>query len=341
MQQNNESVNDLVLKVRNLKKYFPIKNKKDGKKTKTLLKAVDDISFDVARGEILGFVGESGCGKSTMSRTILRLITPTGGKVIHHGENLAEISSEEMRKKRKSMQMIFQDPFGSINPRRSVSETIRMVLRIHKMCETTAEEDAIIRKILEEVGLTPVETFWDKFPAMMSGGQLQRVSMARVLVLQPDFIIADEPVSMLDVSVRIGVLDLLLKMREMHNISFIYITHDLATARYVCDRIAIMYMGRIVEIGPAEEILSNPCHPYTKALIAAVPEPDPFIEIEELPIKEFTSGISGAEAAGCRFYPRCPQGMEKCMKEVPDFTEIGEIHKAACFALESESASVL
>ena len=323
-----EPVNELVLKVRGLKKYFPLKDKK------IVLKAVDDISFDVSKGEILGFVGESGCGKSTMSRTILRLIKPTGGKVLHHGEDLTTLTSNELRKRRRSMQMIFQDPFGSINPRRSVSETIRTVLKIHGICDSREEENEKIRKILEEVELTPVETYWDKYPAMMSGGQLQRVSMARVLVLQPDFIIADEPVSMLDVSVRIGVLDLLLSMRKKHNLSFIYITHDLATARYVCDRIAIMYMGRIVEMGPTEEILHNPQHPYTKALIAAVPEPDPTREKNELPLKDWVSGISGAETGGCRFFPRCLAGREECTTRIPDFTEIAESHKAACFALE-------
>ncbi|MDC7126531.1 MAG: ABC transporter ATP-binding protein [Spirochaetales bacterium] len=326
--------NELVLKVRNLKKYFPLKKGQ-------VLKAVDDISFDINKGEILGFVGESGCGKSTMSRSILQLIKPTGGKILHHGDDLTTLTAPELRKRRREMQMIFQDPFGSINPRRSVSETIRMVLAIHKICTNREEEDKVITNILKEVGLTPVETYWDKYPAMMSGGQLQRVSMARVLVLQPDFIIADEPVSMLDVSVRIGVLDLLLKMRELHDISFIYITHDLATARYVCDRMAIMYMGRIVEIGPAEEILQNPQHPYTKALIAAVPEPNPEDDDVELPLKDSTSGVSGTEEGGCRFFPRCPYGKDICEKSVPDFTNIAENHKAACFLLGDKVKTIV
>ncbi|MDC7225686.1 MAG: ABC transporter ATP-binding protein [Spirochaetales bacterium] len=327
------SDNELVLKVRNLKKYFPVKQKEGKRNKKAMLRAVDGLNFDVKRGEILGFVGESGCGKSTMSRTILRLISPTGGKVYHCGEDIAAMSDEEMRKRRRSMQMIFQDPFGSINPRRSVSETIRMVLKIHKICDSRAEEDSVIRNILEEVGLTPVESYWDKFPAMMSGGQLQRVSMARVLVLKPEFIIADEPVSMLDVSVRIGILDLLLSMREKHNLSFIYITHDLATARYVCDRIAIMYMGRIVETGPTEEILGNPQHPYTKALIAAVPEPDPTREINELPLKDWTAEVGG-EDSGCRFYPRCPVGIDSCLLKTPILTETAEGHKTACLSFD-------
>lgn len=331
-----EAVN--IVEVKDLKKYFPLKKENIfSKKPRKILKAVDGLNFSVGKGEILGFVGESGCGKSTMSRSIIQLIQPTSGQVLHDGVDLTTLTKAEMRARRKSIQMIFQDPFGSLNPRRSVSETLRMVLKIHEVCKSQDEEDQLIHNVLEEVGLTPVETFWDKFPAMMSGGQLQRVSMARVLMLRPDFIIADEPVSMLDVSVRIGVLDLLLRMRDKYKISFIYITHDLATARYVCDRIAIMYLGRIVEMGPTEEILHNPQHPYTKALIAAVPEPDPSREKLELPIKEWTKDSYIENENACLFFPRCPEGREVCRHKKPEMIDIVKGHTAACHAVHKDS----
>jgi peptide/nickel transport system ATP-binding protein len=291
---------------------------------------VDHVSFTLHRGEILGFVGESGCGKSTMSRLILRLIEPTGGNVYFNGTDITALDGRALKEKRRRMQMIFQDPHGSLNPRRTVSDILRQSLRIHKLASGEEEEDALIRKTLEEIELKPVDGFWERFPDLLSGGQRQRVGIGRVLILQPDFIIADEPISMLDVSVRIGILDLLLNIQKNHQISFIYITHDLATARYVCNRIAIMYLGRIVEMGPTERILSTPLHPYTKALIAAVPVTDPTVTVENVPIRGYVPMAPSGGFDRCRFYPRCLETSGKCQGQEPELYEVEPDHLVAC-----------
>jgi len=326
-----------VLTIENLKKHFPLRKgllaalSKGGQ---SHLRAVDNISFSLGKKEILGFVGESGCGKSTMSRTILQLLEPTGGKIYFKGTRVDTLSRKQFKPFRKKMQMIFQDPFGSLNPRRTVSEILRQTIKIHNLAQDRTAEDALIKKTLEEVGLNPVEEYWNKYPQLLSGGQLQRVSIGRVLVLQPEFVIADESVSMLDVSVRIGILDLLFKMRDKHGISFIYITHDLITARYICDRIAIMYLGNIVEIGPTEEIINNPRHPYTQALITAVPVPDPTAEIPELPIKGYVPVTPEDTIGCCSFALRCPHAKKKCRLEKPQMIRVGDGHFASCFLID-------
>lgn len=321
-----------ILRVENLSKHFPIHTGflasllgKGGK----VIKAVDDISFTVMEKEILGFVGESGCGKSTMSRCVLMLIWPTTGSVYYDRTDLTELGNRDLKAMRRKMQMIFQDPHGSLNPRRTVSDILRQSLRIHKIAETVQEENELIRKALTEVELDP-DRFWDRYPILLSGGQRQRVGVARVLILGPKLIIADEPISMLDVSVRIGILDLLLKMREKNNIAFIYITHDLATARYICDRIAIMYLGKIVEIAPTEEILQNPIHPYTQALIAAVPVTDPTIRIEDVPIHGYVPTNPEELTGCCRFHPRCLYAKNACMESEPELREIEPGHWVTC-----------
>ena len=322
-----------VIKVENLTKYFKIKKgflSNFSKNKQEYIYAVNNISFSIGEKEILGFIGESGCGKSTMSRSILRLIEPSSGTISFKGEDILALKSKDLRKFRRKMQMIFQDPFGSLNPRRTVADTLRQTVRIHKLAETIDEEDILIKEAMEEVELIPVEEYWDKYPALLSGGQQQRVSMGRVIILKPEFVIADEPVSMLDVSVRIGVLKLISKMKEKHNISFIYITHDLSTARYVCDRIAIMYLGKIVEIGPTEEILTNPVHPYTQALIKAVPDIDPTVKVKEIPIKGYVPVVPDKESK-CSFHPRCPYADEQCNNGIPVMKKIGEEHYVACF----------
>jgi peptide/nickel transport system ATP-binding protein len=323
-----------ILKIENLKKYFPLRagliSRLVGKEG-SFFRAVDDISFKVDKGEILGFVGESGCGKSTMSRTILKLVEPTAGRVYFNDTRVDSLSKAAFKPFRRKMQMIFQDPFGSLNPRRTVSETLRQTIRIHGLAGGRTEEDALIHKTLEEVGLMPVAEYWDKYPALLSGGQLQRVSIGRVLILQPKLVIADESVSMLDVSVRIGILDLLLSMRDKYAISIIYITHDLITARYICDRIAIMYLGKILEIGPTEAIINDPSHPYTRALISAVPVPDPTAEISVLPIRGYVP-ISPDDTIGtCNFVPRCLERKKKCRDGEPEMVQVGDNHYVACF----------
>jgi peptide/nickel transport system ATP-binding protein len=324
-----------LLRVENLKKHFPVRKNiirsifsrdKEG-----WVRAVDDVSFELGKREILGFVGESGCGKSTMSRTLLRLVEPTGGRVYYKQEEISSLSKREFKKFRPKMQMIFQDPFGSLNPRRTVADTLRQTIRIHHLADNRVEEIAMIHRTLEEVELKPPDQFVDKFPALLSGGQLQRVSIGRVLVLQPSFVIADESVSMLDVSVRIGILDLITRMRDKFGISFIYITHDLVTARYICDRIAIMYLGKIVEIGPAEAIVHQPLHPYTQALIAAVPNPDPSADVAELPIRGYVPISQSDAAVVCSFSRRCPYKNERCRSDRPQMVEMAPGHSVACF----------
>jgi peptide/nickel transport system ATP-binding protein len=323
-----------LLKVENLKKYFPIRKgllSSLGGGKSTYVRAVDGVSFSLGERQILGFVGESGCGKSTLSRTILRLTEPTDGKVYFDDTELTSLSKSEFKQFRPKMQMIFQDPFGSLNPRRTVADTLRQTIKIHQLANSKPEEDSLIQKTLEEVELKPADEFWDKYPALLSGGQLQRVSIGRVLILQPSFVIADESVSMLDVSVRIGILDLLQGMRDKFGISFIYITHDLVTARYICDRIAIMYLGNIVEIGPAEEIVHNSRHPYTQALIAAVPDPDPTAELPDLPIKGYVPVAPEEIQNSCSFFPRCPYGEKKCRESKPKLEPIDDGHSVSCF----------
>jgi peptide/nickel transport system ATP-binding protein len=325
--------NQALLRVENLKKYFPVRKnliKSIFSKEVEYCRAVDNISFTLGEGENLGFVGESGCGKSTIGRTILRLLEPTAGKIYYKNTDVTSLSRRNMRSLRREMQMIFQDPHGSLNPRRTVSETLRQTVRIHRLAKSKAEEDVLIKNTLEEVGLKPAEEFWDRYPVLLSGGQLQRVGIGRILILQPKLIIADEPVSMLDVSVSMGILRLLENLRDKFGISFIYITHDLATARILCDRIAIMYLGKIVEIAPTEDLLKKPLHPYTQALLAAVPIPDPRVNMEEIPIIGYVPLIPSDAFTSCRFYPRCPYSEKKCREQDPPLIEASPGHFVSC-----------
>jgi len=329
-----------ALRVENLKKYFPVRRGLSGllsSKQTEYVRAVDDVSFSVPEGKNLGFVGESGCGKTTMGRVILRLVEPTSGKIYCEGTDVTSLNKKQLKSQRRKMQMIFQDPHGSLNPRRTVSDILRQSVKIHELADTKAEEDAMIKDTLEEVGLVPAEEFGNRYPILLSGGQRQRVGVARVLILRPKLVVADEPISMLDVSVRIGVLELLLRMRDEFGISLVYITHDLATARYICDRIAIMYLGKIVEIAPTEVIYSKPIHPYTRALITAVPVPDPTAKMEEIPIRGYVP-VSVTDAfSNCRFYPRCLYAEEKCSKEEPPLVEVEPGHYVACFRTKERS----
>lgn len=292
--------------------------------------AVDDVSFEILAREVFGLVGESGCGKTTTGRLLLRLIEPTSGEVFFKGVNVISIDLErEMRRLRRRMQIIFQDPYESLNPRMSIFDIIAEPLRIQNITESESELKDKVVEALDDLDLTPPEEFMYRFPHELSGGQRQRVAIGRAFVLRPEFLVADEPVSMLDVSIRSEVLRLLLGLIERYHSSFLYITHDIAVARHMCDRIGVMYLGKIVEKGSTEKLIQEPLHPYTEALIAAVPVPDPTARRTKVVIKgEVPSGIN--PPPGCRFHTRCPYVMPVCRKEEPQLIEIEKDRYLAC-----------
>ena len=326
-------VENITLEARNLVKHFPLQLgffKTLISKEIPYVHAVDDVSFKIFPREIFGLVGESGCGKTTTGRLLLRLIEPTAGDVFFKGTNVTAIDLErEMRKLRRRMQVIFQDPYESLNPRMSIFDIIAEPLRIQKVVETEEEVRDKVAEALEELDLTPPEEFMYRFPHELSGGQRQRIAIARAFVLQPEFLVADEPVSMLDVSIRTEVLKLLLSLIHKFHSSFLYITHDIALARHIYDRLAVMYLGKIVEKGLTEQVVHNPLHPYTEALISAVPVPDPTARRVSVVIKgEVPSAVN--PPPGCRFHTRCPYVEEICRKVEPELVEIEKGRSVAC-----------
>ncbi|MEE8178864.1 MAG: ABC transporter ATP-binding protein [Nitrosopumilaceae archaeon] len=314
-----------ILKVENLKKYF-VKKSFFSSKT-SVVKAVDDISFSVEKGEVFVLAGESGSGKSTIARLILKAIEADSGKIIFDNEEIKN-DSKSLAKIRMKCQMVHQDPYESINPRMKVFDIVSEPLEIHGV-GSKAERRSRVLDTLREVRLEPAEDIVKKYPHMLSGGQRQRIVLARALVLKPEMIIADEPVSMLDVSIRAEVLELMKELREKHNITFIYITHDLATARHFGNRIAILYLGKIVEIGPIEKVLLHPKHPYTQALIDALSEPDPENLYKEKKIR-INDPLDIDVYEGCRFRARCPYAIEKCIEE-PPLERKDDQRDVACF----------
>lgn len=312
-----------LLDVEDLHVYFPVRApliQQLYRRQKANVHAVDGVSFSLERGEILGLVGESGCGKTTTGRAVLRLVDPTSGKIRFEGQDITEVKEKELRRLRTRMQMIFQDPHASLNPAMSIGKAIGHPLRIHGQVWLEEDEKARVLAIMREVGLTPEEQLYDKFPADLSGGQKQRAAIARAIILLPQLIVADEPVAMLDMSIRAHVLELMLNLKQKFNLTYLFITHDLATAKFLCDRIAIMYLGRIVEMGPSKTIYSEPKHPYTKALLQAIPEPDPRKRAPKaLPKGEVPDATY--PPMGCRFHPRCPAVLATCGWEGRDLVD--------------------
>jgi peptide/nickel transport system ATP-binding protein len=317
--------------VQHLKKYFELKKGllSSFRGDQVYVHAVDGINFNLMGGEILSLVGESGCGKTTTGRLISRLETPTEGYILFGGTDIASLTPREMFGFRRDLQMIFQDPYESLNPRFTVLRAVSEPLLIHGIATEREERRELVVRALEDSGLRPGQDFLDRFPHEMSGGQRQRVAIARAIVLNPKVIIADEPVSMLDVSIRAGVMNLMLDLRDKYRIPYVFITHDIAVARYMSDRIAVMYLGRIVESGATEEVVLKPTHPYTRALLLAVPVPDPEHAYTQVPIKgELPSPID--LPSGCHFRTRCLFAQEICAAVAPPTVEIAPGHTAEC-----------
>jgi oligopeptide transport system ATP-binding protein len=329
---------DTLLKVVNLKMHFPITRGLFIQRQVGSIKAVDDVSFEVNRGETLGLVGESGCGKTTVARAVLQLYRPTGGDVFFEGINLGQLKGDELRKIRRRIQMIFQDPYASLTPRMTVGEIIGEALEVHQIVKGKAQTERI-KELLNIVGLNP--TFRNRYPHEFSGGQRQRVGIARALAVEPDFIVCDEPISALDVSIQAQIINLLRDMQEQFTLTYLFIAHDLSVVRHISNRVAVMYLGRIVELTTRNELYENPLHPYTQALLSAVPIPDP--EIEENRQRIILEGDLPSPAnppPGCNFHTRCPFVFDKCYIDLPQFTNIENGHWVACHLVNEGNKSV-
>jgi peptide/nickel transport system ATP-binding protein len=317
-----------LIRVENLRKWFPLRGGLFERQAKHV-HAVDDIDFAIEEKEIFGLAGESGCGKTTASKLLVRLLKPTAGEIYLDGVDIAYLEGKELKEFRKNVQMVFQDPYESLNPRFNIFDTIAEPLIVQNI-GTPEEREEMVHKALETVELRPAEDYVFRFPHELSGGQRQRVAVARALAIEPIFIVADEPVSMLDVSIRAGVMNLMLELRDKFGLTFVFVTHDLAVSRYMCDHIAIMYLGKIVEVAETEELIHNPQHPYTKALLSAVPVPDPTEKRKRIDI---IGGVSAAvdPLPGCRFVSRCPYAKDECRREDPVIKDIGGGHRVACY----------
>ncbi len=318
---------DGLLQVANLKKFYPIRS---GVIPRVVghVQAVDDVSFTVGRGETLGLVGESGCGKTTVGRCVLRLIEPTGGKVTFDGVDVGSLKSDGLRDLRRRMQIIFQDPYSSLNPRYTVSEIVGEAMRLHGIARTRSDAKDKVGDLLERVGLS--RNYVNRYPHEFSGGQRQRIGIARALAVEPRFIVCDEAVSALDVSIQAQILNLLAELQKELNLSYLFIAHDLAVVKHISDRIAVMYLGEIVEEAETDELFANPMHPYTRALLSAIPVPIPKRARTHIPLKgDVPSPIN--PPSGCHFRTRCPLATEVCATERPPLVELRPGHRVACY----------
>lgn len=322
-----------IVEARDLEKHFKVRTgifQTFVAKKAPLVRAVDGIEMHVMPQEVLGLVGESGCGKTTTGKIFVKLLEPTKGRVLFKGFDVASLSQSEMMPFRRKVQMVFQDPYASLNPRMSVLDIVLEPIRNLRIADSAEKSLELVSRVLEELDLVPPEDFLLRFPHELSGGQRQRIAVARAFVLDPEFIVADEPTSMLDASVRSEVLKLVSKLIYKTKCAFLYITHDIALARHICNRIAVMYLGKIVEVGPSEEVVLAPMHPYSKALIAAVPVPNPKVEREAFPLREGTFANPVDMLKGCRFRPRCPYAKQICTSDEPELYEIKRRHHVAC-----------
>jgi peptide/nickel transport system ATP-binding protein len=322
-----------VLQVSSLRTLFPVSRGIVGtllSRPHRFVHAVDGVSFSIAKGEILGLVGESGSGKTTTALNVLGLVEHTEGEIFFNGQSVSElVKSDERSRLRRQMQVVFQDPYEALNPRQTVFATVVEPLEVHRLVKSREEKVQRVKAALDAAGLNPPEIFFNRYPQELSGGQRQRLVIAGALVLNPQFLVADEPVSMLDVSIRAEILNLLHQLRDERGITILYITHDLATAAHFTDRIAVMYLGRLVEIGPTKTVLSDPRHPYTRALLSVIPVPNPRRRRKRMILEGETPNPIDLPP-GCRFHPRCPAAYDQCSQTEPQLESVGASHQAAC-----------
>ena len=322
---------DSLIETVELVKHFPVEKsilERMFSRTKRFVHAVDNVNLKIARGEVLSLVGESGSGKTTTGKLILKLIEPTSGRIFFNGNEITKTKGESMRVLRKKMQYVYQDPYASLNPKMKIGDAVRHPLEVHELYGKDERRKRAL-EALSAVGLTPPENYYSLYPHQLSGGQRQRVAIARAMITRPEFVIADEPVSMIDVSLRASILDLMMNLKKELNLTYLFITQDLAVAKYISNRIYIMYLGEIVEVGETKEVFHAPLHPYTKALLSAIPIPKPTQEVKPIPIKgEISSTIN--VPSGCRFHPRCPYAFDRCSNVKPLLKQTKESHQVAC-----------